>query len=816
VGPLTVRPLILAAWLLVSSAGANDPVPFVDPVVGPELDRSSMPLAAAQLDEALREVHLRAVPPSSARWTLARLDAEELEFAAGAAEVTARMTAPGATVALRDARAAWSRRSSKLRIQRRDLLAYGATLDRDMAYIVAEHERWSAARASLGADASASAGSTADAALLALDTAREALAVENSICQDAVARIADLQRVATEVVDALDRAVTERIVTRDGGFLWAIPPAPATSAPVASIARDGLVERGRHLVGYASNAAIGISGHVIGLLVAAWLLLRARRVPVVASGAPDTATLQCVTRRPVSTAVVLALAVGLAVYARAPSAYLDVLVAVAAVPLARTLRVLLPRMSLGPLLLSFGVYGALRAVSVMGGAESAHRLGSAAVAMVAAAALVWAARALGHPEVQPGRPPIAILRAVIFGAMGAVVVALAGNIAGYVSLSTVLLEATAESLYVVIVLWVAIGALDGCARLVVRLPAAQRSGMVRNHAALMVAQVGRWTRWLGLAAGAAYVLFLFSMLDPLIRAARGVLGAELSVGAISLALSDVVVFVVAIWLAVATSRVLRFVLDEDVLPRISLPKGVPSTVSTLTHYVILIVGGMVALGAAGLRLDQFTFAAGALGIGIGFGLQAIANNLVSGLILLFERPIQVGDVIEVGSLTGTVQRIGMRASRVRTIDGAEVIVPNSKLISDQVVNWTLSDRTRRFEVRIGVAYGSRPEEVLAILEGVAMRTPGVLPTPPPAVYLDGFGDSSVDFVILAWAPYEGYLQVRSAARVGVEAALREANIAIPFPQRDVHVRSEGEGAPAIAPVAEAGGTSANGERGVDT
>lgn len=800
--------LFVALLAAAGTAHASEPALSEDAPAHPPLDPRSIGLKAAELEQTLRDLDLHAGPPADARAILAGLPDQTRAIQEHGRRTLDRMDAPGATVELRDARAAWSRRASRLRAQRGALLDYGATLDRQTALVTSEHERWLAGREALTESAPASMVSSADAAIASLDEARAALADDNAACQDGVAALGELQRVATEMVGGLDSAVSERIITRDGSMLWAISPAP--QGPIASVARAGLVARWQHLVAYVQRTALGVSAHAIVSLLIAWLLLRMRRSLALPKEG-GSVTLRAVVRRPVATAVILSLAASLPLYVHSPSAYLDILVAVAAIPLARTLRVLLPSVSIGPLVLAVGIYVAIRAVAIVGAAELPYRVGMSVVTVTAIGATLWASWTLMRCPPEPGRPPLLALRGTLYGAMALFGVALIGNVIGFVSLSTVLIEGVVHSVYVVIVVWAAVALLDGCVRLAVQLPVAQNLGMVRSHAEQVIDRTALWTRRLGLVGAGAYLMFLFSLLEPALHRADLTLRAELTVGAITVSLGDVLVFILAIWLAVFASRSVRFVLDEDVLPRMNLPKGIPSTVSTLTHYAILIVGGLVALGAAGLRLDQFAFAAGALGIGIGFGLQAIANNLVSGLILLFERPIQPGDIVEVGSLTGTVQRIGMRASRVRTLDGAEVIVPNSKLISDEVVNWTLSDRERRFEVHIGVEYGTRPEKVLALLQEVAEKTPGVLTHPATVVYLESFGESSVDFLIMAWAPYETYLQVRSATRVGVEAALRDAGITIPFPQRDLHLRSmPGPGASAKPP-AEEGSVDGGGE-----
>jgi small-conductance mechanosensitive channel len=179
---------------------------------------------------------------------------------------------------------------------------------------------------------------------------------------------------------------------------------------------------------------------------------------------------------------------------------------------------------------------------------------------------------------------------------------------------------------------------------------------------------------------------------------------------------------------------------------------------------------------------------GALGVGIGFGLQTIVNNLSSGLILLFERPIKVGDTIQVGTVTGEVKRIGSRSSTVRTGDGAEMIVPNASLVSETVTNWTLSDRSQRFVLTVGVAYGTNPEKVIELLKATAASNPEVLASPGPSALFAGFGASSLDFQLKAWVADGSRLStVKSDVGLALCAAFAAAGIEIPFPQQDVRI-----------------------------
>ena len=280
-------------------------------------------------------------------------------------------------------------------------------------------------------------------------------------------------------------------------------------------------------------------------------------------------------------------------------------------------------------------------------------------------------------------------------------------------------------------------------------------------------------------------------LIPTLRSAiESLMGATLEVGTVSIAARAVVAaFAVALATLVLTG-VTGFVLDREIVPRLQLRPGAGYAIVTFTRWSMFIVGAALTLAALGIDMAKVTLLAGALSVGIGFGLQNVVNNFVSGLILIVERPVSVGDVIERGTLSGKVTRIGIRSSTVRTGQGAEVIVPNGDLVSKEVVNWTRSDRQRRYDIDVGVAPGSEPEQVMRLLVEAAKDVPQIMADPAPVAMFKGFGDSSLNFTLLAWVPtVDVGLQAQNALRVAILRKLDLAGIAIPFPQRDLHIHS---------------------------
>jgi potassium efflux system protein len=183
---------------------------------------------------------------------------------------------------------------------------------------------------------------------------------------------------------------------------------------------------------------------------------------------------------------------------------------------------------------------------------------------------------------------------------------------------------------------------------------------------------------------------------------------------------------------------------------------------------------------------------GAMSIGIGFGLQAIFNNFVSGIILLFERPIQVGDAVEIQGVWGTVKKINVRATLVQTFDNASLIIPNSEFISSQVTNWSFKEPSLRRKVSVGVAYGSDIELVRQTLLEIVNQTKNVLKKPKPDVIFDDHGESALIFILRYWTTIDYYYTTSTDIRFAMDRLFRERNIEIAFPQRDVHIRSTPE------------------------
>lgn len=263
------------------------------------------------------------------------------------------------------------------------------------------------------------------------------------------------------------------------------------------------------------------------------------------------------------------------------------------------------------------------------------------------------------------------------------------------------------------------------------------------------------------------------------------------VGGLSISLSTILLAIGLFFVGYTVTVALRSWLNNKLLPTTKLDIGISNSISTVFGYIGFILAAILGVSAAGFDLSNLAIVAGALSVGVGFGLQSIVNNFVSGLILLAERPIKAGDWIVTSGGEGTVKKISVRSTEIETFDRATVIVPNSTLITDNVTNWTHENKTGRIIIPIGVGYDSDPKQVEEILLQCAKEHRLVLGRPAPAVFFMDFGASSLDFQLRCFlADINNSLSVSSALRFAILEALREAKIEIPFPQNDVHIRSD--------------------------
>jgi small-conductance mechanosensitive channel len=285
------------------------------------------------------------------------------------------------------------------------------------------------------------------------------------------------------------------------------------------------------------------------------------------------------------------------------------------------------------------------------------------------------------------------------------------------------------------------------------------------------------------------ILMIWGFYNSLEAATKGLLALGFNLGPHRISVGLVITSAGILYGAFLASWIIQKVLIDEVLARRRVETGVRVSIAKLVHYVLIFVGFVLALLALGFEFTKLTIMLSALGVGIGFGLQGVVNNFVSGLILLFERPVRVGDTIELEGRWAEIKKIGLRATTVQTLDQADVIIPNADLIANQVTNWTLSNRRVRLTIPVGVAYGSDVPLVMEILMECANENSMVAKTFTPQVLFLSFGESSLDFELRVWVlDADHRLKAKSELHQAIDRRFREANIEIAFPQRDLHLR----------------------------
>jgi len=540
-------------------------------------------------------------------------------------------------------------------------------------------------------------------------------------------------------------------------------------------------------------------------IVLAVLFFAARRklAALEKSGAAPSSAIQ-VFERPYSAALVTTLAFVTSPFFQMPTAVRQLLTILMLVPMLRVVR---PMLSAPVASVSY-TFCFLLAVDIWRQAFSGIRVIGLAiiVAETLAAIIVLFGMRRHYRQIIAERAEssgLIVLKLGRFLLLIVLIVALLAGAGGYARLARLLTPGILVGAVLVIVAFAMLRVVGGAIALALRVWPLRLLEMVAHHREFLERRVSRLLIWLAVLAWSTRYLSYLGLLDTAWSLGQALLVAKLERGTIAISLGSVLEFFLAIWLAHLLSRFLRFALQEDFYPRINLAPGMSYAASSLLNYIILAIGFVAGLGLLGVDFNKVSILAGAFGVGIGFGLQSIVNNFVSGLILLFERPIHVGDTVEVANLQGTVRRIGIRASVIHTGAGADIIVPNSQLVTDRVTNWTLSDRLRRVDLPLGVNYGADPKKVIDLLEQVARAHPDILREPAPHALFIGYGDSSINFELRVWpSQFNQASQVKSDLAAAVYDAVIAAGMSFPFPQREVRLLSDqgASGTTAAVPV----------------
>lgn len=685
------------------------------------------------------------------------------------------------------------------------------TLDDRIAEIKSIRDRWTAAIESIRPstpepNANADNGPVARAVVPqeVLDRANEIIAMLDDLDQTAKDKRAEFLTVGVRLSE-FDAAVGTELVTlrqererelanifsRDGKPIWSAVDDADTSGFSLSLTRQ-FGDLGNYLSRHPRRLAI--HGLVLASLMLFLFWVRRKIAPLV-DEEPKLRRAAAFFQMPIAAAIVLSVVFVPFIYTQPPRVLYSIVSMFAIVPGILILR----RIIESPLtLLLYGLIGLSvvdRFRDVIAELPTISRIIFSAEMVAACGFLLWFYRSKWiERKVAAGSFTLYsyIKRAIPF-AVAVLGFAFVANVFGFASLSFLIGNGLLRACYAAILIYTLVQILSSGIAFLLRVRPFSSLGAVKSNRVKIRLTATRGIKWMGIALWAIVVMRAFSLQDVAYETANAIVGYTVHIGEISFTIGDVLFFVATIWIAVLMSRFIRFVLQEDIFPRMDLGSGASFAISSVVHYLLLISGFLIAIAAVGFELSRFAIVAGAIGLGLGFGLQTIINNFVSGLILLFEQPIKVGDTVQIGQHTGSLMRIGLRASVVRKVDGSDVIVPNSKLVSDEVINWTMLDDRRRIDIPVGVAYGTDPKLVSDVMVSVTRDVEDILSDPSPRALFLGMGDSSLDFELRFWTAESGsWVALRSDIVTKLYNALVEAGVEIPYPQQELTVKAINE------------------------
>ena len=784
------------------------------PLVVPAAEEESPPLP---LPIALADIPAQAASESTileqTDTLLARtpaLDAIEDELTGQERIVAKRLISLKASLAAASSREAlfeieqtWREIGRTLEGWENELRARGSTVDRQLDLLSARSEVWK-----MTLQQARTEEAPAEIMSVAQDTA-EKLATARASLEQLRDRTLSLQgkvaRSRNTVQEALDRTSAEEtdllrnLTRRERAPLWSEAIAGVSARELGNRAVREIREWWSEIYSLIRNEADRVVFQLLLLLGLALVLRGARKAARAWTATdPSMAAGMSVFEKPVALAALIALLVTPWLYVSTPPAIDDAVGLLLVLPVVRLVLPLLDAPIRPALYMLAALYVIDRFRDLVEAAPLVARFVFLFEMLVAIAIVIWLVRSKAlhdRGEAAAANPWTKRIRLGLDISLVLLVVATLAAIAGFVRLAVLIGYGVLNSAYLALLLVALVRAADAIVALILHSRVARVFNVIGKRAPALRIRIRGLLTIVAVITWLLVTLDLFAVRDSLVAIASGVLFAKLRAGAIAISLADVLAFSITILGAFLVARLINLILDEDVYSRLDLGRGVGFAISAVVKYGIITLGFLLAVSAMGMGMDKITILLGALGVGLGFGLQTIVNNFVSGLILIFERPIQIGDSVEVGSVKGTVRRIGIRSSTIRSFEGADITIPNGTLLSDALTNWTMSDRTRRIEVSVGVAYGTNPDEVIEILREALHGQEGLLEKPEPVVLFTGFGDSSLDFVLRAWvADNDDFVKIRSRVALAVNRLLENRGIEIPFPQRDLHLRSVAPGA----------------------
>jgi len=785
-----IRIVLFIILALVSSGGAAPSQPASPPAAKPTPAPTPIPLAKVPLEAqsafaSLQEIDANVAGDQSSADGIAStlLDLTGETDARIPDDARLLTTSPPLDTLYR-LKLTWENFGVRLLVSARELTRHATSLEEQLARLDQLNKTWQATLQSakqpetppLVLQRVQSVVDSIERTRQAAESGRDHVLTLQSHLSEQEARV----RTALSSIDRAETRALQNIFVRDSLPIWRLGTSLGTEWEKHS--SESLSSQVKASIAFTKRLSFTFLIHALFIVViAAVLHWMRRRIRKLALEKPDLERALPILDLPVSTAFALSMLLVPLIYEQAPRLIFAIMGAVTLIPTALVLRRLLERHSY-PLLNALVILYFVGQLRILAGSLPAlARFIFLTQVLGASIFLVWVLRSWRLPteSAETHGRVWRTIRAIAKVGLIILPAAFLANIFGYVNLGNLLGIVFLRSVYIAAVLYTAIRIIEGLITIALQVRPLGSLRVISLHRPMLQRRMCRVLEFLAFLFWLNVLLNFFGLLTPLITTTEAALNANLAIGSFSITLGGVLAFLITVWASFLISKFLRFVLEEDVYHHLHLAAGIPYAISTMLHYVILLIGFFVALGALGIDLTKVTILVGAFSVGIGFGLQNVINNFVSGLILLFERPIKIGDVIEVGGNVGEVSRIGIRASVIRTADGSEVIVPNGSLISSQVTNWTFSDRTRAVELSVNVTGGADSQRVVALLKSTAAAHPGVAKQPLPQVYVTNFSAGAVTYQLRAWTDrHEDWAQLRSDLSVAVNEALAREKIAI--------------------------------------
>ncbi len=705
-----------------------------------------------------------------------------------------RLETDGPASSVSETEKEWLRVQSRFEGWLRDLESRAETANSLLKTVRSEKAVWTATgEAALTQEMTPELTLVVEQTLLSITDVEQLVKSSRDALFDLQAIIGQAKAQADAILAEQRQALRERsrsLSAVDSPDLWSALGAPGALDGMAGQAVEASTSNLDSLRSYLSEQKVRLLKYLFALLsLAGGILLLRRRARIWVEQDPDLTQAAALLNRPLAAGITITALVLALTDSSAPNAWDAALGLILLFAVVRLLPVVLAGADRRWAYVLAVLFVLQHASRLLPHGTTLHRLVLLLLALAGLAATIWLLRDAGrpHPDMTQGwlsaiRLAMGVAAALFFA--GAI-----ANIVGRVGFAGTLITGTMRSLLAAVALLIAVLLAKALIRVIMLLKTVRKLGIVSQRGETTRRTLFRTIMISAVLAWLMVSLDGFLALSPALEWLMTLGRKPIPLGQMTLTPADLLLFILSIWVSFKLARLVSFVLETDILPTMNLPRGVPGAVTRLSRYAIIIIGLFAAVSVAGFSLDKVTLVFGALGVGVGFGLQNIVNNFVCGLILLFERPVQVGDVIALSSFEGVVRDIGIRASKVRTYSGADIVVPNANLISAEVVNWTLQDHRRRVEIPVSVAYGTDPETVIGLLTNLASDHPAISASPEPQGLFLGFGESGLDFQIRAWTSTERFLGVSSDLRVALTAALAAAGIEIPYPQRDLHLRS---------------------------